>query len=739
MANEQFDPKKFKRETEETLSVVQDSLVSFAANLAAEMKKSVKAVADEADRTITKKVGRDFVKAFNSMAQEVKTMRANTDKFLKGQKTAAQLKRDRLRLEDKLAVLERARLEAEKHGYELGEERLEQINEYKAQLQEISEEQEKQNEQLNKRVLGLTGVMERLSKVPIAGELLNAADASEAMKEALLNGKTSVQAFGKGVSAAFKGISKATVILYLIEKTVDMFKFIAKMFVMNQESAVGLGQAMGTTVEQAAKLRDRFAELKDSSYQLNEVTQKNIQAIKDEFGQVSIESGDVIRNAAFLTQRLGMGAEQAAKLNFVFSSFGQDAENSTESINKLVQEFAQANTFAVPLDVVMKDLAETGDEMSGYFSFSAEALGEAALKTRQFGLALSQTKTVASGLLDFEKSLGAEMELRVLTGKNINLNAARLAALNGDTAEATKLVLEQMEKIPAAQRRSPVIMQQMAEAAGLTGDQLNRAFLLTQKTNDALAFQKDEYQRILDTRGKEAAEQFRQSTKLTQADIEAIKKRVPVTQQLSEALTSMQETIATLFPVDMVQKFVSAVDKMTVLFTNFILRANRVGFGKALLGFGDDAVFAQQLDAAKKSGEYTKEQLQALEEVQQTVNKQAGASLGLQSSSRALGGTYAAGGLLSSLFFEWLADKSAEEGIEMLNASKNNPKSGDYDDFTIRAHPKDTLVMAGGTKFGEETNTLLRELITAVKSGGHVYIDGRKVGESLVMSHTSTN
>ena len=57
-------------------------------------------------------------------------------------------------------------------------------------------------------------------------------------------------------------------------------------------------------------------------------------------------------------------------------------------------------------------------------------------------------------------------------------------------------------------------------------------------------------------------------------------------------------------------------------------------------------------------------------------------------------------------------------------------------DFTIKTNPKDTLVMAGGTKFGEETNALLKELITAVKAGGNVYMDGNKVGQALVLSTT---
>jgi hypothetical protein len=56
------------------------------------------------------------------------------------------------------------------------------------------------------------------------------------------------------------------------------------------------------------------------------------------------------------------------------------------------------------------------------------------------------------------------------------------------------------------------------------------------------------------------------------------------------------------------------------------------------------------------------------------------------------------------------------------------------DDFTIRQNPKDTLVMAGGTQFGKETNGLLRQLISAVEGGKVINLEGRKVGETLVMS-----
>lgn len=68
------------------------------------------------------------------------------------------------------------------------------------------------------------------------------------------------------------------------------------------------------------------------------------------------------------------------------------------------------------------------------------------------------------------------------------------------------------------------------------------------------------------------------------------------------------------------------------------------------------------------------------------------------------------------------------------SSSVNTPTKMEVADFTIRSHPKDTLVMSGGTRFGEETNKLLERLIQAVEKGGSVYLDGRKVGESLVLS-----
>ena len=63
------------------------------------------------------------------------------------------------------------------------------------------------------------------------------------------------------------------------------------------------------------------------------------------------------------------------------------------------------------------------------------------------------------------------------------------------------------------------------------------------------------------------------------------------------------------------------------------------------------------------------------------------------------------------------------------------PKEVEVNDFTIKTHPKDTLVMAGGTKLGggnDEVVSLLKEL---VNRKGDVYLDGQKVGDVLSTSY----
>jgi hypothetical protein len=48
--------------------------------------------------------------------------------------------------------------------------------------------------------------------------------------------------------------------------------------------------------------------------------------------------------------------------------------------------------------------------------------------------------------------------------------------------------------------------------------------------------------------------------------------------------------------------------------------------------------------------------------------------------------------------------------------------------------PEDTLVGAGGTKLGKGVENKLDTLISVMQSGGNIYLDGNKVGNTLAQN-----
>lgn len=82
-----------------------------------------------------------------------------------------------------------------------------------------------------------------------------------------------------------------------------------------------------------------------------------------------------------------------------------------------------------------------------------------------------------------------------------------------------------------------------------------------------------------------------------------------------------------------------------------------------------------------------------------------------------------------------IAARDYKKASEAEMSEGITPESGDQlSDFVIKSLPEDSLVMAGGTQFGKETNDLLRQVLAAINTGGDVYLDGVKVGNTLSLA-----
>ena len=90
---------------------------------------------------------------------------------------------------------------------------------------------------------------------------------------------------------------------------------------------------------------------------------------------------------------------------------------------------------------------------------------------------MEKLEGIASSLLDFEQSISAELEAELLTGKNLNLEKARLAAINNDVAGLAREIAENYGDAAEFTNMNRLAQESLAKAVGMTREELAGSLL----------------------------------------------------------------------------------------------------------------------------------------------------------------------------------------------------------------------------------------------------------------------
>ena len=165
-----------------------------------------------------------------------------------------------------------------------------------------------------------------------------------------------------------------------------------------------------------------------------------MKGMRSEMGSLEKVTSDARREAASLAKTFGITNEEAGKLTAQFAVMpGATMESANNSL-----EFAGnlAKAAGVAPGEVMKDIANSAEDVATYSKDGGKNIAVAAVAAKKLGVDFSTITKAAEGLLDFESSINKQMEASVLLGKEINLDKAREAALNGDLVGATQEMLK---------------------------------------------------------------------------------------------------------------------------------------------------------------------------------------------------------------------------------------------------------------------------------------------------------
>ena len=217
--------------------------------------------------------------------------------------------------------------------------------------------------------------------------------------------------------------------------------------------------------EQANTLTGQFASAGVNA----EKVFNTVAALKSEFSDITSFGDEVVASITLLNTNFGVSAESAAKVQGVFEQIGGLSSETAASVQMQVAQMA--NLAGVAPAKVFEDIAESAEIASTLFQGDVESLTKAAIEARRLG---SNLKSVAA----------------TFVGGQFSLTQARSLAAAGQHVEAQKEVLRQLQRSGDFRKKDYFTQQQMAKAAGMSVEDINKQLNAQEKLNSLTSDQR---------------------------------------------------------------------------------------------------------------------------------------------------------------------------------------------------------------------------------------------------------
>ena len=180
----------------------------------------------------------------------------------------------------------------------------------------------------------------------------------------------------------------------------------------------------------------------------------------------------------------GLSADNIADMQKFAKLAGKEGGLIAKEMASTAQETIKANKLNISMRGLMQAVGKQSAIVKLNSKGSATQMVKQVAQAKALGLEMSKVESIADGLLDIESSLAAEMEAELLTGKDLNLEKAREAALNNDNATLMEEIKNQFGSIEEFQGMNRIQQEAFGKAVGLSRDGLAE-MLVTSKENEA--------------------------------------------------------------------------------------------------------------------------------------------------------------------------------------------------------------------------------------------------------------
>ena len=558
--------------------------------------------------------------------------------------------------------------------------------------------------EIDKKVRGFSALTELSKAIPglsqFAGPFREAEEAAREVAEEGGNGLEIFAAGGKKLLAAFGPITIA----------IAAFKFLKDVAFNVSKQTTEIGKSMGLSAENSRDFREQLVSIQNSSKDVLITTQNLLDAQKElstAFGATRGFTQQQLIDQITLTDRVGLQADSAAKIQQLNALSGVSSEKTLKNVVAQTAALEEQTGIAFDDREILQDISEVTGQIASTLGNNPARIAAAVVQTRRLGLTLEQARTISQDLLNFESSIESELEAELLTGKELNLERARALALQGDFAGAAAEAAKQVGSLAEFNSMNVLAQQSLAEAAGLTVDELADSLAYTENLNRLGQTNRDLIQQRVDKLKEQG--------------------RVEEANMLARSIGNEEDRLAAMEKIDAQTKFNAAIDKAKSIFADMFASSENIG--ESIANFV--SAIAQSVPLIKAAGVVMG--MLAARSITVAI-----ANAFATGGATAIAGAAALG--VSAVVLGAMAAFSGSGGSGTMTPSTQGKATVDAKDLEIRTMPEDTIVTQAGTKLGR-TEEMVKELKTnnellkqLINSKGNVYMDGNKVGQALVLS-----
>jgi hypothetical protein len=281
----------------------------------------------------------------------------------------------------------------------------------------------------------------------------------------------------KSLGAGFiKGLTDPLAILtFIIDKALTA-----------NAQVVELGKSLGLSAGAAENLRQDYADFARSTGDTFINTDRLLKAqseLSKELGIAVRFSNEELATFAKLTELTGLSAQEAGKLAQASAAAGIPTEKYADSIREAAFYAQQATGTHFSSKEILQDVSKLSAGILVKFQGNPKAIGQAVVEAKKLGLTLEQIDKVGESLLNFEQSIENELKAELLTGKQLNLERARAAALSGDQLALTKEISSQVGTLEDFQNMNVIAQKSLADAFGLSRDEMSEMLIKQEAIN----------------------------------------------------------------------------------------------------------------------------------------------------------------------------------------------------------------------------------------------------------------